>query len=285
MVPYSHYHGLGNAFLVLDCRERMALPTPEDAIRLCDPITGHGVDGLLCIQEGREGAEHHMHILNADGSEAEMCGNGIRCVIKHIVDRWGATASPMTLSTGAGIHHAHWRKGADGAVQEVPVSMGRAKRHPAAIPVLDAPTPARVELSAGGANHTLECVSMGNPHAIRVGSAARELAEELGPLIGSAPRFPEGVNVGFAAVDGPHRINLVVHERGCGITEACGTGACACVVAAIDRGLVECDQDIEVCLPGGSLGVRVDGMSGMIWMTGPAVHVADGHLTLDPRED
>ena len=278
MVPYSQYHGLGNSFLVLDCRAAHLNPGPEDARTHCATAGGMGVDGLLCIEKGRDGASLHMRVLNADGSEPEMCGNGIRCVVKHVVDQWGPQTAPLILSTAAGIHHAHWTLGEDGTVEAVRVSMGKPSRIPEEIPVHG--ESAQVTLTIGEDSHALECVSMGNPHAVRFGSASRELAERIGPLLAASPLFPEGVNVGFARIEHPTRIHLVVHERGCGVTEACGTGACACVVAAVADGRAPAGEDVSVVLPGGILKIRVERDLGAVWMTGPAVHVRDGQLSL-----
>jgi diaminopimelate epimerase len=280
MIPFSHYHGLGNSFLVLDCRSPIAQPTPEDARTHCAQGTGEDVDGLLCIEEGRAGANYHMRILNRDGSEPEMCGNGLRCVVKHIVDRWGHLETPLTISTRTGLHTARWELDDGGNVHWVAVSMGPPSRIPSEIPILGGNPPARVRISVEGTSHSLECVSMGNPHAVRFGSASRELAERLGPVLQKSAHFPEGANIGFAEVESPTRVHLVVYERGCGITEACGTGACASVVAAIDQGLVSADQEIDVILPGGRLQIRVERDHGEVWMAGPAVHVTDGQLPL-----
>jgi len=278
MVPYSQYHGLGNAFLVLDCRTNDTSPGPEDARIHCPTMGSSGVDGLLCIEEGRGGASFHMRVLNADGSEPEMCGNGIRCVVKHVVDQWGPQTAPLAISTAAGIRQAQWVLGEDGKVESVSVSMGKPSRIPEEIPVQGAS--ARIAIQLGEDSHELECVSMGNPHAIRFGSSSRDLAERIGPPLSASPVFPEGVNIGFARIETPTRIHLVVHERGCGVTEACGTGACACVVAAVDDGRSPAGEDVSVILPGGILKIRVEKDRGDVWMTGPAVHVRDGHLSL-----
>jgi diaminopimelate epimerase len=294
---FSKYHGLGNDFLVVDLRsvrdeDARAVQEPAIVRALCDRQFGVGGDGVLAILPS-SGADARMRVLNADGSEAEMCGNGIRCVAKELHDRGGIAKPEIAIDTGAGRLVCQLRD--DG----VTVSMGAPRLTRGEIP-MTGPVGERCieqQLAIGGGSYAFTAVSMGNPHAVcfvdgtapPFGGAAgaavegdqRRLAETVGPLVERHAWFPQRTNVEFARVRDPGTIDLVVWERGCGITLACGTGACATVTAAILTGKVELDTPVRVNLLGGGLTIRVLPGFANVLMHGPAVHVFDGEL--DPR--
>ena len=234
-LAFAKYHGLGNDFVLVEG----PLMEPARARRVCDRHRGVGADGVVTILPPRTpGAAVEMHIYNPDGSVAEMCGNAVRCLARHLAERRGLEGR-IRIDTGAGTKECTLHRGADGAVEAVSVEMG----------------PARLEgeqdFQVGAESlHALR-VSMGNPHAVLFDPApTRERAAALGPRIEQA--VAGGVNVGFAR-PGPTGIDLVVWERGAGLTDACGTGACAATVAAVRRGDVRPDAPVEVRLPGGTL--------------------------------
>ena len=266
LLPFVKVEGLGNDFLVVDLRPgQPAQPLADVATRpdivraLCDRHFGVGADGVLAILPGQAG-DARMRVLNADGSEAEMCGNGIRCVAKVLHDTDpNLRKNPLRIDTGAGLLECRLDV-ADQRVRAVTVEMGVPELAPRLIPVVsDAPRLVRAPLRVGGRDFAFTAVSMGNPHAVVDDSPAQlhELATAFGPLIETDPRFPRRTNVEFAALRDKNghgsAIDLVVWERGCGITLACGTGACATVVAACLEGRAAADREIPVHLPGGTL--------------------------------
>lgn len=239
--------GLGNDFLIVDARagdlgEQVAALQPR-AVAICDRRTGVGGDGLLLV--GRPtlpGSIATMRVLNADGSRPQMCGNGLRCVALWLADD-GAPGT-FVVDTDAGPRRCTVTAG-DPA--EVDVDMGPARHGPTVEPS-----------TAGG--HVLAQVSMGNPHAIAFVDGAADpeaLARRLGPGLERDPAFPEGTNVEFARLEGDAGVRLWVWERGCGITAACGTGACATVAAAVAQGRLPAERPTRVRLPGGDLWITV----------------------------
>jgi diaminopimelate epimerase len=291
-VNFSKYHGLGNDFIVVDLRaEAGALPDPDLVRALCDRRHGIGADGVLPILPATGDADARMRVLNADGSEAEMCGNGLRCVVKHLCERDPALADRarehglLRIETGAGVlgcqpHTRH------GQVHAVTVDMGPPQLGRASIPMTGpAGEPCiEVPLTVAGTSLSVTAVSMGNPHVVAfvdaAGPALRALAEAVGPSIERHDWFPRRTNAELAHVHGPSEIELVVWERGCGITLACGTGACATAVAACLTGRAQPGTEISVRLPGGTLAITVAEDHGTVWMRGPAVHVFDGTASL-----
>lgn len=257
-VRFAKYEGLGNDFLIVDAAADLDAAMVQ---RLCDRHLGVGADGVLFV-----GASS-MRVINADGSTAEMCGNGIRCVALHLARNGGPRE--LTLDTGAGPHRCRVLDLEDTRAQ-VEVEMRSA----------EVGTPDDV-FPLEGLELRLTRVSMGNPHAVlfdEIGNAAR-----LGPRLERDERFPGGVNVGFARVaSGGRTIELAVWERGVGFTRACGTGACAAAAAAVATGRIPRGEPIEVRLPGGTLRIEVGEPGAPVKMTGPARHVFDG--TVDPGE-
>ena len=285
---FAKYHGLGNDFLVVDLRDERgddvaAAQDPAVVRALCDRQFGVGGDGVLAVLPGDAGADARMRVLNADGSEAEMCGNGIRCVAKALYDRGGVKKDRIAIDTGAGrLVCAIDAKG--GVAQSVIVEMGAPRLTYAEIPMTGPAGERCIEQPleiAGHPTRTFTAVSMGNPHAITFVGAGepRALATTVGPLVENHARFPKRTNAEFAHVISPREIELVVWERGSGLTLACGTGACATVVAAILTGRAEEGTEVAVHLPGGTLAITVEkGMSNVL-MRGPARYVFDGELS------
>ncbi|MBN2573190.1 MAG: diaminopimelate epimerase [Deltaproteobacteria bacterium] len=303
LLPFVKAEGLGNDFLVVDLRPgKPAHPltelatSPETVRALCHRNFGVGGDGLLAILPGQQG-DARMRVLNADGSEAEMCGNGIRCVCKILHDTDASMRRDvLRIDTGAGLRACRLDT-VDGRVAAVTVDMGEPQLVPRLIPVAsDAPRLVRAPFRAGEHAFAFTAVSMGNPHAVifvdQPDANLRELATTYGPGIEHDPLFPHRTNVEFATVrqgaDGAAEIDLVVWERGCGITLACGTGACATVVAACLEGRVAADHEIPLRLPGGTLFVTVRGGSASphgpsyagVAMRGPATIVFEA--AVDP---
>jgi diaminopimelate epimerase len=260
-LPFAKYQGLGNDFVIVDGRS-FGFATPALAQRLCDRRRGIGADGVLTLLPPEaDGADLRMHIYNSDGSVAEMCGNGLRCVVRHL-------GRSVRVETGAGVLQGTIEGG------DVRVELGEARILDEAIPVeLDGRT-----LNGIG-------VSMGNPHLVLPpfdpGADLLALARTHGPRLERHARFPERVNVELVKRLADGSLELVVFERGAGITEACGTGAGATAFASLLRKTVE-SSPVKVRLPGGPLDVLVTGRR--IEIRGPAVHVFDGEVEVDPRD-
>jgi diaminopimelate epimerase len=282
VVTFTKVQGLGNDFLVVDLRtvgaaQVAAVTDPQTVRALCDRHFGVGGDGVLAVLPGLQG-DARMRVLNADGSEAEMCGNGIRCVAKVLYESDPDLRKPvLNIDTGAGLLACALQIQDDsGQVSSVAVEMGRPRLTREEIPLAPGgPSRAlRESINAGGRTFAFTAVSMGNPHAVIFIDDAREdlhaLAQTFGPLLEVAPTFPRRTNVEFARVRG-REIDLVVWERGCGITLACGTGACATVVAAAMEERLPAGLETAVHLPGGTLQITAAiGYSG-VTMRGPAV--------------
>jgi diaminopimelate epimerase len=277
-IAFEKYEGLGNDFVVVDLAQSEI--RTDEVVAICDRHRGVGADGVLFVERAADGFA--MRVINADGSRAEMCGNGLRCVAFHLA-RTGrlAVGAPVALETDAGPHPSTVL-GIDGTVASVRIAMRPASLAPTDVPVLSDAPMIDVELRPLDATVHVTAVSMGNPHAVLfddVGEARRE----LGPALQRDARFPKKANVGFARMlDQPGRraMELFVYERGAGWTEACGTGACAAAVAAVETGRASRGQPIEVNLPGGPLEIVVGERSDRIRMTGPARHVFSGSLLL-----
>jgi diaminopimelate epimerase len=282
---FAKYHGAGNDFLVVDLRRASAADAaawqdPATVVRACDRQFGVGGDGVLAIlPPTSSGSDARMRVLNSDGSEAEMCGNGIRCVARELVDRLGLAKRELVLDTGAGPLTCQVEPG------HVAILMGAPRLTRREIP-MTGPADERCvdhpfDLPSG--TQRLTAVSMGNPHAIMfVGSRAEawELATTRGPAIERDPLFPNRTNVEFAHAISRTEIDLVVWERGCGITLACGTGACATTVAATLTGRADPGTPVRVHLPGGTLEITVLADLSNVLMKGPAAHVFDAEIDL-----
>ncbi len=285
---FAKYHGLGNDFLVVDLRAASAAEAaiaqdPQHVIALCDRQFGVGGDGVLAVLPAAS-ADARMRVLNSDGSEAEMCGNGLRCVAKELFDRGGLGKPELAIETGAGVLTCAIEADPGGAARAVTVAMGAPRLLRREIPMTGPAGERCIEQPlelAGEPPRALTCVSMGNPHAITFVESRDEawrLARALGPAIEHHAWFPNRTNVELAHARSPREIDLVVWERGCGITLACGTGACATVVAAVLTGRAAEATPVRVHLPGGSLEITVLAGLANVLMKGPAVHVFDGDV-------
>lgn len=277
-LPFQKVHGLGNDFVFLDLRRAPQQMTAPLAQRLCHRNFGIGADGVLVFTGSP--AQPRMTIWNSDGSVPEMCGNGIRCFALELVRRFGVTASPIIVETGAGPLPCRWEEAGDGALL-VEVDMGpwRPDGDDVSLdrlPGLDVdPTPRPIP----GLR-----ISTGNPHVVFFDHFTDAELRAWGPSVTTSPAFPEGVNAEFAELRGDGRVHLVVHERGAGFTLACGTGACATVAAGVQAGLLPSDVPVEVSLPGGILRIVHRAADGHLLMTGPAVEVFEGVVAADLLE-
>ncbi|WP_298135465.1 diaminopimelate epimerase [Acidiferrobacter sp.] len=263
-------HGLGNDFVVLDAVTGAPDLTPERIRLLADRHFGVGCDQVLVVLPSTEpGVDFGYRIFNADGTEVQQCGNGARCFARYVRDE-GLSAKPtLTVRTMGGIITLSLQD--DG---EVVVNMGLVRWDPGAIPFLAERETRLYTLDVGGRPVEMSVLSLGNPHAVViVADVERAPVADDGPLIERHARFPQGVNVGFMQIIDRGTIRLRVHERGAGETLACGSGACAAVVAGRERGLL--DDDVLVHVRGGRLRVRYDG-AGPVWMRGPAQRVYEG---------
>lgn len=291
---FTKMHGAGNDYVYLDGFEHRIAAPSELARRISDRHFGVGGDGLIVIQppESRD-ADCRMEIYNADGSRAQMCGNGIRCVAKYVYDRRRVERTEVRIETDAGLKVVRVFAGPAGKVDSAEVDMGPPILERGRIPFRDGGDPRLpaigVPVVLRGETYRLTAVSMGNPHAvIRVPSPPEAPPIEgwpvaaVGPALEHHPWFPERVNVEFISVRTRSEIDARVWERGSGETLACGTGACAAVVAAAINGW--CDPDVLVHLRGGDLRVRWEGAradrgvleGGTVFMAGPAVEVFTG---------
>jgi len=294
MLPFTKVQGLGNDFVVVDLRgERVGsklaatVQDPEVVRKICDRHFGVGADGVLAVLPGVSG-DARMRVLNADGSEAEMCGNGIRCVAKVLYESDPALRRPvLKIDTGAGLLACEMSV-ADGHVDSVTVEMGRPRYARDEIPLAPggAGRAVRETIVAAGRAFRFTAVSMGNPHAVIFVDGdedLRALAETYGPVLEVAPTFPRRTNVELARLRrGAARdeIDLVVWERGCGITLACGTGTCATVVAAAVEERLPRGRETPVHLPGGTLFITVADDDSGVRMRGPATTVFRSELDL-----
>jgi diaminopimelate epimerase len=295
-LPFTKVEGLGNDFVVVDLRAAAgaangvtaSIQDPSVVRAVCDRHFGVGADGVLAILPGVSG-DARMRVLNADGSEAEMCGNGLRCVVKVLYESDPALRRPLLrIDTAAG--RLDCAVDADaGLVRSVAVEMGRPRLTREEIPMSPGggARAVRETISARGRRFEMTAVSMGNPHAIIFvddpAANLRALAEEYGPTLEIDPTFPRRTNVEYARIrqaDGRAEIDLVVWERGCGITLACGTGACATVAAACIEERLRPGVETPVHLPGGILHITVAPELSGVRMRGPAVSVFRAELDL-----
>jgi len=282
---FVKYHGLGNDFIVLDGAVAI---TPELARRLCRRGFSIGADGLMRVAPPSSPAAHvRMDLINSDGSLPEMCGNGIRCLVKHAVDALGLRHNPLVVDTPTGALACHWTADARGLVDSVRVAMGRARFAFAEIPLDPAhTTPAadQVTVVLGARTVTGLAVNTGNPHFAVFGDASRPTALELGPALESHPAFPARANIEFVEVldDGhanaPPRLRVTVWERGCGLTHACGTGATAATAAALRLHHIAPGRDVSVELPGGELIISIAPDFSEAFMQGPVALAFSGDV-------
>ena len=275
---FTKMQGLGNDYVYVNCfRENVENPS-EMAIKVSDRHFGIGSDGLILIKPS-EVADFRMDMYNADGSQAEMCGNGIRCVAKYVYDYGLTDQTEISVETLAGIKYLKLQI-ADGKVSRITVNMGQPELVPDKIPVqADGDCVVDEPIVVNGVTYKMTCVSMGNPHCIVfVDDTADFPLEEIGPMFENHERFPKRVNTEFIQILNRNEVNMRVWERGSGETLACGTGACASAVACVLNGLTE--DEITLHLLGGDLSVRWDQEENLVYMTGPATVVFDGEIVM-----
>jgi diaminopimelate epimerase len=267
--------GLGNDFVVLDATAcEISLSAPQ-LRRIADRHFGIGCDQILQVEARRQAdTDFYYRIFNADGGEVEQCGNGARCFVRYVHERGLTAKTEIRVGTKSGVIVP--RLESDG---QVTVNMGVPEFEPARVPFEALERSLTYELLIDGRRLEVSVLSLGNPHAIQlVPDVERAPVATDGPLIEGHPRFPQGVNAGFMQVIGRQHIRLRVYERGAGETLACGTGACAAVIAARARGLL--DERVTVSTRGGDLGISWAGDGEPVMMTGPAVTVFEGEIEL-----
>jgi len=274
VIRFAKMHGAGNDFVVIDCLAGDPVEDwPAFARFALDRRLGIGGDQLLLVRRSRE-ADFAMAIRNADGSQAEMCANGIRAFAKYLRDRGLTEQERIRVETLAGVVTPRWLGG-----DRVEVEMTRPVFAPEKIPArLAGPTPlVDVPLEVGGETLRVTSLSMGNPHCVVFVDDPEDFpVERLGPAIEHHAAFPERVNVEFVARASAHELVQRTWERGSGETLACGSGACAAAVAAVLTG--RASRDVAVRLRGGTLRIRWPDDAGPVYMTGPAAHVFDGEI-------
>lgn len=275
LLSFTKMHGLGNDFLVLDAtREPIDLTTAQ-LTQLADRHFGVGFDQLLVVERATlPDTDFHYRIFNADGSEVEQCGNGARCFARFVREKGLSSRNPLRVTTCAGRIELYTED--NGLVR---VNMGVPKTQPEAIPFIASEDSHWHPIDVAGESLSVAVVNMGNPHAVlNVPDVACAPVARLGPLLETHVRFPARVNVGFMQVLSREAIALRVFERGTGETLACGTGACAAVVAGHRAGLLA-DQ-VTVRLAGGELHIQWSGEGQPVLMSGPAVTVFEGQCQL-----
>ena len=274
-LKFTKMHGLGNDFVVLDATCQTLHLDPAQLRAIADRHLGVGCDQLLVVEPARtEDTDFYYRIFNADGGEVEQCGNGARCFVRFVHDKGLTQKSRLRVGTLSGVIEP--RLEADG---QITVNMGVPEFEPARVP-FDAPKRALTyDLALNGKSIKINALSMGNPHAVQVVANVDDapVAGE-GPQIEAHLRFPKRVNAGFMQVISRSAIQLRVYERGAGETMSCGTGACAAVVAGVLRGLL--DSAVRVSTRGGDLGISWAGEGQPVMMTGPAVTVFEGEITV-----
>jgi diaminopimelate epimerase len=279
-LTFIKMHGLGNSYVYLDSWKHSvhAMPLSELAMQVSNVNTGIGSDGLIVMGPSSK-ADVRMRIFNKDGSEAKNCGNGLRCVAKYAYENGYVKDKSLTIETLSGIVKATI-DAHEGSKALVTVDMGTPRLKRSEIPMLGKADDTVIQEPFAISGYTLHltAVSMGNPHAVFfVPDLSNNPHMTLGPQIEKDPRFPDKVNVEFVSIESTVSLHCRVRERGSGVTQACGTGACAVAVAAILNGFCHKDQWITIHLEGGDLSIQWH-RDGHIYMRGPAVTIATGTL-------
>lgn len=278
-MKFTKMHGLGNDYVYVNCFQENVENPSEISKMVSDRHFGIGSDGLILIKPS-DVADFRMDMYNADGSQAEMCGNGIRCVGKYVYDYGLTDKTSVSVETLAGIKYLDFQV-ENGKVAQITVDMGKPELRAELVPVVSEQEQVINEtIYVAGKNWKMTAVSMGNPHCvIFIEEPVKNFPlEEVGPQFESHERFPKRVNTEFIQVLDRKTVNMRVWERGSGETMACGTGACASAVAAILCGYTE--DEITLHLLGGDLKVRWDREENRVYMTGPATVVFDGEINL-----
>jgi len=276
MLRFTKMHGLGNDFVMIDAISQSVALTPEQARRLADRRFGVGCDQILIVERPtRAESDFRYRIFNADGGEVEQCGNGARCFARFVHDRGLTAKNELAVETLAGVIYPKIEP--DGSVT---VNMGVPRFEPREVPFEAGARQPLYDLDVDGAIVPVTVLSMGNPHAVQVvENVERAPVTTQGPKIEHHPRFPKRVNAGYMQVLDRSHVQVRVWERGAGETLACGTGACAAVVAGRLRGLL--DENVAVRVRGGTLQISWRAEAEPVWMTGPAVRVFEGEIDLE----
>lgn len=274
-MKFWKYHGIGNDFILFD-RVGKEIDIDTDRCRLlCDRNYGIGADGILFLLSG-DRADIGMRVINSDGTEAEMCGNGIRCLAKHAYDFGIVRKTEFTVSTPAGIKTVRVELDAD-KVATVRVDMGAPVLDGRSVPIDHDGEFIDQQIEADGLTLRGNAVSMGNPHFVTFSELDDSDVVRLGPILEKHPFFPKRTNVEFCRIT-DNNVHIRVYERGAQWTLACGTGACASTVAAAVNGLVPFDEPVDVRLPGGWLTITVTKDLGHVYMEGPAELIYKGNI-------
>jgi len=276
MLRFTKMHGIGNDYIYINAfTEQLPEDLPALAVRMSDRRFGCGGDGIILIAPSRQ-ADFRMRMFNCDGSESEMCGNGIRCVAAYCHDRGLTERTEFDIESGGAIKHMRLTLDAHGATATVRVDMGKPVTDGLSIPSVFSGDPVRLQpLTALGQTWPVTLVNMGNPHAVTfVEDPDTAPVTTVGPVLELDPAFPRKCNIEFVRVTDRGHIRMRVWERGAGETLACGTGACASAVASMLNGFT--DRAVEVALRGGNLTVEWSEQDGHVYMTGPATFVYDG---------
>jgi len=274
-INFTKMHGLGNDFVVVDATTQ-AIPLSQEIIaKLANRNLGIGFDQLLMVEPSPVAeCDFRYRIFNSDGSEVEQCGNGARCFARFVVDSGLSHKTAIPVLTAGGRIILNFQANGD-----VTVDMGAPELDPAKVPLVATDQSITYQHTIMGRQVTFSAISMGNPHAvITVDDIDTAEIETIGKAFQSDPIFPKQVNVGFMQVLNRHTIRLRVYERGVGETMACGTGACAAIVAGHLQGLL--DDTVTVILPAGNLQINWAGDNGIVKMTGPATTVYHGTITV-----
>jgi diaminopimelate epimerase len=281
-LKFTKMHGAGNDFVVIDAINQHIDFTPAQWKQLADRRFGVGADQMLVVEKPQnDGVDFRYRIYNADGGEVEQCGNGSRAFVKFVIDKGLTTKRTIKVETMSGIIEPMLES--DGRIT---VDMGAPILEAARVPFDASGLQGKIEgrdtlwpLEINGRTTWISTVSMGNPHAVQVVDAVQTADVHLdGPVIEHHPRFPRRVNAGFMQVIDRQHVKLRVFERGAGETLACGTGACAAIVAGIRRGLL--DSPVKISMPGGELSIAWAGEGTPVRLTGPAVNVFEGEIEI-----
>ena len=280
-MKFTKMHGAGNDYIYVNCFEEKVENPCEVAIKVSDRHFGIGSDGLVLIKPSDNG-DFFMDMYNADGSRGKMCGNASRCVAKYVYDNKMTDKEEIALETLSGIKYIKVFTENDKVVSAT-VNMGEPELVCSKIPTLfEEEKSIDVPLTVGEKEYKVTCVSMGNPHCITYIQSTDELEiEKIGPQFENHPIFPDRVNTEFVEIVDEKTMKMRVWERGSGETLACGTGACACVVASILNGYFKKDENIKVILLGGELNICWDSETNCVFMTGPATTVCTGEIEID----
>ena len=271
---FTKMHGIGNDYLFINCFDEYVSDPARLALQMCREHTGVGADGIVLIEPG-ESSPFAMRIFNRDGSEAEMCGNAVRCIGKYVYERGLTKETEFTLGTKSGLREVKLHV-MDDKVVDVTVDMGTPVLEPSKIPVLlPGEMVLRHRLQLMGQMWFVTCVSMGNPHCVTFVRDPEVLdLPAIGPMFEHHPLFPRRANVEFVRVISRSILQMRVWERGSGETLACGTGACAALVAAVLCG--HSDRTVQMKLAGGNVTINWNAEDNHVYQTGPAAFVFDG---------